>query len=150
MLGAHSLCSSPFLSPFLPPKIQITQMGSSPLAPGNKGNNRLPLHIALKKEMASGFFSTVNMTALGVLGPAVLPEPLKPQAAFPPQPSLPPPAQKLQEPLVPVAAPMPPSGPQLNLETPPQPPPRSRSSHSLPADSSPQLQVSVVSGAYAV
>ncbi|XP_041528774.1 synaptojanin-1 isoform X3 [Microtus oregoni] len=74
-------------------------------------------------------------------GPAVLPEPLKPQAAFPPQPSLPPPAQKLQEPLVPVAAPMPPSGPQPNLETPPQPPPRSRSSHSLPADSSPQLQV---------
>ncbi|XP_007640198.1 synaptojanin-1 isoform X2 [Cricetulus griseus] len=74
-------------------------------------------------------------------GPAVLPEPLKPQAAFPLQPPLPPPAQKLQEPLVPVAAPMPPSGPQPNLETPPQPPPRSRSSHSLPADSSPQLQV---------
>ncbi|KAL1789285.1 synaptojanin-1 isoform X4 [Sigmodon hispidus] len=74
-------------------------------------------------------------------GPAVLPEPLKPQAAFPVQSSLPPPAQKLQEPLVPMAAPMPPSGPQPNLETPPQPPPRSRSSHSLPADSSPQPQV---------
>ncbi|XP_060226704.1 synaptojanin-1 isoform X8 [Meriones unguiculatus] len=74
-------------------------------------------------------------------GSAVLPEPLKPQAAFPLQPSLPPPAQKLQEPLVPMAVPMPPSGPQPNLETPPQPPPRSRSSQSLPSDSSPQLQV---------
>nr|XP_045005271.1 synaptojanin-1 isoform X5 [Jaculus jaculus] len=74
-------------------------------------------------------------------GSATLPEPLKPQTAFPLQPSLPPPAQKLQEPLVPTAAPMPPSGPQPNLETPPQPPPRSRSSHSLPSESSPQLQV---------
>ncbi|XP_051006194.1 synaptojanin-1 isoform X2 [Acomys russatus] len=74
-------------------------------------------------------------------GCAVLPEPLKPQAAFPLQPSLPPPAQKLQEPLVPTAAPLPTSGPQPNLETPPQPPPRSRSSQSLPSDSSPQLQV---------
>ncbi|XP_076799242.1 synaptojanin-1 isoform X6 [Arvicanthis niloticus] len=74
-------------------------------------------------------------------GPAVLPEPLKPQAAFPLQPSLPTPAQKLQDPLVPIAAPMPPSGSQPNLETPPQPPPRSRSSQSLPSDSSPQLQV---------
>ncbi|KAG3283868.1 synaptojanin 1, transcript variant X8 [Ictidomys tridecemlineatus] len=74
-------------------------------------------------------------------GSALLPEPLKPQAAFPPQPSLPAPAQKLQEPLVPLAAPMPQSGPQPNLETPPQPPPRSRSSHSLPSESSPQLQV---------
>ncbi|XP_029326476.1 synaptojanin-1 isoform X1 [Mus caroli] len=77
-------------------------------------------------------------------GPAVLPEPLKPQAAFPQQPSLPTPAQKLQDPLVPIAAAtMPPSGPQPNLETPPQPPPRSRSSQSLPSDSSPQLQVKI-------
>ncbi|XP_059133635.1 synaptojanin-1 isoform X1 [Peromyscus eremicus] len=74
-------------------------------------------------------------------GPAVLPEPLKPQTAFPLQPSLPSPAPQMQEPLIPTAAPMPPSGPQPNLEAPPQPPPRSRSSHSLPADSSPQLQV---------
>ncbi|XP_036059860.1 synaptojanin-1 isoform X2 [Onychomys torridus] len=73
-------------------------------------------------------------------GPAVLPEPLKPQTAFPLQPSLPSPAPKMQEPLIPTAAPMPPSGPQPTLETPPQPPPRSRSSHSLPADSSSQLQ----------
>nr|ACH99685.1 synaptojanin 1 isoform a (predicted) [Otolemur garnettii] len=73
---------------------------------------------------------------------AFLPEPLKPQAAFPPQSSLPLPAQRLQEPLVPVTAPMPQSAPQPNLETPPQPPPRSRSSHSLPSEASPsQLQV---------
>ncbi|KAL2805362.1 synaptojanin-1 isoform d [Daubentonia madagascariensis] len=83
-------------------------------------------------------------------GSAFLPEPRKPQAAFPPQSSLPPPAQRLQEPLVPVVAPMPQSGPQPNLETPPQPPPRSRSSHSLPSEASsqpqPQVKTNGVSG----
>ncbi|XP_074245434.1 synaptojanin-1 isoform X3 [Saimiri boliviensis] len=74
-------------------------------------------------------------------GSTFLPEPLKPQAAFPLQSSLPPPAQRLQEPLVPMAAPMPQSGHQANLETPPQPPPRSRSSHSLPSEASSQPQV---------
>ncbi|XP_007963056.3 synaptojanin-1 isoform X12 [Chlorocebus sabaeus] len=74
-------------------------------------------------------------------GSTFLPEPLKPQAAFPPQSSLAPPAQRLQDPLVPMAAPMPQSGPQPNLETPPQPPPRSRSSHSLPSEASSQPQV---------
>ncbi|XP_076974961.1 synaptojanin-1 isoform X1 [Tamandua tetradactyla] len=73
-------------------------------------------------------------------GSALLPEPLKPQAALPVQPSLPPPVQKMQEPLVPVTAPMPQSAPQPNLEAPPQPPPRSRSSHSLPSESSSQQQ----------
>ncbi|XP_012636354.2 synaptojanin-1 isoform X5 [Microcebus murinus] len=81
-------------------------------------------------------------------GSAFLPEPLKPQAAPSPQSSLPPPAQRLQEPLVPVAAPMPQSGLQPNLETPPQPPPRSRSSHSLPSEapSQPQVKTNGVSG----
>ncbi|VCW87806.1 unnamed protein product [Gulo gulo] len=74
-------------------------------------------------------------------GSILLPEPLKPQAALPVQPSLPPPGQKLQEPLVPVAAPLPQSAAQPNLETPPQPPPRSRSSHSLPSEPSSQPQV---------
>nr|XP_060496377.1 synaptojanin-1 isoform X3 [Panthera onca] len=74
----------------------------------------------------------------GLKGSVLLPEPLKPQAAPPVQPSLPPPVQKMQEPLVPVAAPLPQSGPQPSLETPPQPPPRSRSSHSLPPEPSPQ------------
>uniref|UniRef100_A0A2K6QRK2 Synaptojanin-1 n=1 Tax=Rhinopithecus roxellana TaxID=61622 RepID=A0A2K6QRK2_RHIRO len=79
-------------------------------------------------------------------GSTFLPEPLKPQAAFPPQSSLAPPAQRLQEPLVPMAAPMPQSGPQPNLETPPQPPPRSRSSHSLPSEASSQPQQEQPSG----
>ncbi|XP_030661998.1 synaptojanin-1 isoform X4 [Nomascus leucogenys] len=82
-----------------------------------------------------------SKTSETLKGSTFLPEPLKPQAAFPPQSSLPPPAQRLQEPLVPVAAPMPQSGPQPNLETPPQPPPRSRSSHSLPSEASSQPQV---------
>ncbi|XP_071071023.1 synaptojanin-1 isoform X3 [Dasypus novemcinctus] len=73
-------------------------------------------------------------------GSALLPEPLKPQTPLPVQPSLPPPVQKMQEPLVPMTAPLPQSAPQPNLETPPQPPPRSRSSHSLPSESSPQQQ----------
>ncbi|TKC36239.1 hypothetical protein EI555_020301 [Monodon monoceros] len=66
-------------------------------------------------------------------GPALLPEPLKPQAAPPVQPSLAPPVQQMREPLVPVATPMPQSAPQ--------PPPRSRSSHSLPSEPSVQPQV---------
>ncbi|XP_026368786.2 synaptojanin-1 isoform X3 [Ursus arctos] len=76
-----------------------------------------------------------------VKGSVLLPEPLKPQAALPVQPSLPPPAQKMQEPLVPVAAPLLQSAPPPNLETPPQPPPRSRSSHSLPSEPASQPQV---------
>ncbi|XP_036075496.1 synaptojanin-1 isoform X5 [Rousettus aegyptiacus] len=74
-------------------------------------------------------------------GSVLLPEPLKPQAALPVQPSPPPPVQKMQEPLVPLAAPVPQSTPQPNLESPPQPPPRSRSSHSLPSEPSAQQQV---------
>lgn len=93
--------------------------------------------------MSAGRLTPESKPSETLKGPAVLPEPLKPQAAFPLQPSLPTPAQKLQDPLVPIAAPMPPSIPQSNLETPPLPPPRSRSSQSLPSDSSPQLQVSV-------
>lgn len=50
-------------------------------------------------------------------GSPLLPEPLKPQAALPVQPTLPPPVQKMQEPLVPTAAPMPPAAPQPNLDT---------------------------------
>ncbi|XP_027629754.1 synaptojanin-1 isoform X3 [Tupaia chinensis] len=73
-------------------------------------------------------------------GSTLLPEPLKPQAFPPLQPSLPPSSHKLQEPLVPTVAPLPQSGPQPNLETPPQPPPRSRSSQSLPSEPSSQLQ----------
>uniref|UniRef100_A0A8C5JMJ9 Synaptojanin-1 n=1 Tax=Junco hyemalis TaxID=40217 RepID=A0A8C5JMJ9_JUNHY len=56
--------------------------------------------------------------------------PLKPQAAGPAQPS--PAVLRMQEPLVPVAAPQ-------SLE-PPQPPPRSRSSHSLPSEPAPSQQ----------
>ncbi|XP_040084040.1 synaptojanin-1 isoform X5 [Oryx dammah] len=74
-------------------------------------------------------------------GSALLPEPLKPQAALPVPPSLAPPVQKMQEPLIPVAAPLPQAAPQPSLETPPQPPPRSRSSHSLPSESPAQPQV---------
>ncbi|XP_074385950.1 synaptojanin-1 isoform X1 [Zonotrichia albicollis] len=63
-------------------------------------------------------------------GSPLLPEPLKPQAAGPAQPS--PAVLRMQEPLVPVAAPQ-------SLE-PPQPPPRSRSSHSLPSEPAPSQQ----------
>nr|KAF6476401.1 synaptojanin 1 [Rousettus aegyptiacus] len=79
-------------------------------------------------------------------GSVLLPEPLKPQAALPVQPSPPPPVQKMQEPLVPLAAPVPQSTPQPNLESPPQPPPRSRSSHSLPSEPSAQQQQEQPSG----
>ncbi|XP_063275456.1 synaptojanin-1 isoform X2 [Prinia subflava] len=67
-------------------------------------------------------------------GSPLLPEPLKPQAAGPAQPSTP--VLRMQEPLIPVASPA--SAPQ-SLE-PPQPPPRSRSSHSLPSEPAPSQQ----------
>uniref|UniRef100_A0A8C5TYY7 Synaptojanin-1 n=1 Tax=Malurus cyaneus samueli TaxID=2593467 RepID=A0A8C5TYY7_9PASS len=70
-------------------------------------------------------------------GSPLLPEPLKPQAAGPAQPSTP--VLRMQEPLTPVAShPSQASAPQ-NLE-PPQPPPRSRSSHSLPSEPVPSQQ----------
>ncbi|XP_039945538.1 synaptojanin-1 isoform X10 [Hirundo rustica] len=70
-------------------------------------------------------------------GSPLLPEPLKPQAAAPAQPSTP--VLRMQEPLIPVAPhPSQASAPQ-SLE-PPQPPPRSRSSHSLPSEPAPSQQ----------
>ncbi|XP_027536715.1 synaptojanin-1 isoform X2 [Neopelma chrysocephalum] len=70
-------------------------------------------------------------------GSPLLPEPLKPQAAGPAQPSTP--VLRMQEPLIPVAShPSQASAPQ-SLE-PPQPPPRSRSSHNLPSEPAPSQQ----------
>ncbi|XP_059726465.1 synaptojanin-1 isoform X7 [Haemorhous mexicanus] len=78
-------------------------------------------------------------------GSPLLPEPLKPQAAGPAQPSTP--VLRMQEPLIPVAPhPSQASAPQ-SLE-PPQPPPRSRSSHSLPSEPAPSQQQQNPSGTY--
>ncbi|NXT94584.1 SYNJ1 protein, partial [Anhinga rufa] len=81
-------------------------------------------------------------------GSPLLPEPLKPQAAGPAQPTTqPPPVLRMQEPLIPVAShPAQTSAPQ-SLE-PPQPPPRSRSSHSLPSESAPSQQQIKTNGTY--
>lgn len=70
-------------------------------------------------------------------GSPLLPEPLKPQAAGPAQPSTA--VLRMQEPLIPVAPHPSQSGAPPSLE-PPQPPPRSRSSHSLPSDPAPSQQ----------
>ncbi|NWT07610.1 SYNJ1 protein, partial [Vireo altiloquus] len=64
-------------------------------------------------------------------GSPLLPEPLKPQAAGPAQPSTP--VLRMQEPLIPAAPHPSQAGAPQSLE-PPQPPPRSRSSHSLPSE----------------
>ncbi|NXS29386.1 SYNJ1 protein, partial [Pomatostomus ruficeps] len=78
-------------------------------------------------------------------GSPLLPEPLKPQAAGPAQPSTP--VLRMQEPLIPVAPhPSQASAPQ-SLE-PPQPPPRSRSSHSLPSEPAPSQQQLNPNGMY--
>ncbi|NXP62021.1 SYNJ1 protein, partial [Chloropsis cyanopogon] len=78
-------------------------------------------------------------------GSPLLPEPLKPQAAGPAQPSTP--VLRIQEPLIPVAPhPSQASAPQ-SLE-PPQPPPRSRSSHSLPSEPAPSQQQLDPNGTY--
>ncbi|XP_030801180.1 synaptojanin-1 isoform X1 [Camarhynchus parvulus] len=70
-------------------------------------------------------------------GSPLLPEPLKPQAAGPAQPS--PAVLRMQEPLIPVASHPSQAGAPQSLE-PPQPPPRSRSSHSLPSEPAPSQQ----------
>ncbi|XP_014749213.1 PREDICTED: synaptojanin-1 isoform X2 [Sturnus vulgaris] len=70
-------------------------------------------------------------------GSPLLPEPLKPQAAGPAQPSTP--VLRMQEPLIPVAPHPSQASAPPSLE-PPQPPPRSRSSHSLPSDPAPSQQ----------
>ncbi|NWV32703.1 SYNJ1 protein, partial [Grantiella picta] len=78
-------------------------------------------------------------------GSPLLPEPLKPHAAGPAQPSTP--VLRMQEPLIPVAShPSQASAPQ-SLE-PPQPPPRSRSSHSLPSEPAPSQQQLNPNGTY--
>uniref|UniRef100_A0A8C0GPS2 Synaptojanin-1 n=1 Tax=Chelonoidis abingdonii TaxID=106734 RepID=A0A8C0GPS2_CHEAB len=78
-------------------------------------------------------------------GSPLLPEPLKPQAVVPLQPTIQPPSvQKMQEPLIPMMMHISQTTPPQTLEAPPQPPPRSRSSHSLPSESVPsQQQVSI-------
>lgn len=82
----------------------------------------------------------MKITANVLPGLPLLPEPLKPQAAAPAQPSTP--ALRMQEPLIPVAPHSSQASAPQSLE-PPQPPPRSRSSHSLPSDPAPsQHQVS--------
>ncbi|NXN88363.1 SYNJ1 protein, partial [Bombycilla garrulus] len=78
-------------------------------------------------------------------GSPVLPEPLKPQAAGPAQPSTPVP--RMQEPLIPVAPHPAQASAPPSLE-PPQPPPRSRSSHSLPSEPAPSQQQLNPSGTY--
>ncbi|XP_063161496.1 synaptojanin-1 isoform X2 [Candoia aspera] len=71
--------------------------------------------------------------ATGKIGSPMLPEPLKPQAAVPVHPTS---VVKMQEPLIPMTATSQTASPP-NLEAPPQPPPRSKSSQSLPSDNIP-------------
>uniref|UniRef100_A0A8U7MHG3 Synaptojanin-1 n=1 Tax=Corvus moneduloides TaxID=1196302 RepID=A0A8U7MHG3_CORMO len=76
-------------------------------------------------------------------GSPLLPEPLKPQAAGPAQPSAP--VLRMQEPLIPVAPHQSQASAPQSLER-PQPPPRSRSSHSLPSEPAPSQQQEQPSG----
>ncbi|KAH0624865.1 hypothetical protein JD844_032731, partial [Phrynosoma platyrhinos] len=83
-------------------------------------------------------------------GSPILPEPLKPQAAAPvhstsQQSSV----LKMQEPLIPMTAPSQTPSPQ-NLEAPPQPPPRSRSSQSLPSEPIPSEKQIKANGVHAI
>ncbi|KAG6934541.1 synaptojanin 1, partial [Chelydra serpentina] len=84
-------------------------------------------------------------------GSPLLPEPLKPQTVVPLQPTIQPPSvQKMQEPLIPMMMHTSQTTPPQNLEAPPQPPPRSRSSHSLPSESVPSQQQIKANGVYDV
>ncbi|XP_058042198.1 synaptojanin-1 [Ahaetulla prasina] len=81
----------------------------------------------------------------GKIGSPILPEPLKPQGAVPVQPSV----VKMQEPLIPMTATSQTASPS-NLEAPPQPPPRSKSSQSLPSDNIPSQKQIRTNGVHAV
>uniref|UniRef100_A0A8D0H3M2 Synaptojanin-1 n=1 Tax=Sphenodon punctatus TaxID=8508 RepID=A0A8D0H3M2_SPHPU len=80
-------------------------------------------------------------------GSPLLPEPLKPQAAVSTQP---PPVQKMQDPLIPMTTPTSQTTPPQNLEAPPQPPPRSRSSNSLPSESGPSQKQIKENGVHSI
>ncbi|KAM4795562.1 synaptojanin-1 [Rhinophrynus dorsalis] len=75
-----------------------------------------------------------------------LPEPLKPQLAVPlqPSPSSQPPCQKLPDLLMPTAVPVTSQTPPVqNLDSPPLPPPRSRSSQNVPTEQTAPQQLPV-------
>uniref|UniRef100_A0A670XXZ9 Synaptojanin-1 n=1 Tax=Pseudonaja textilis TaxID=8673 RepID=A0A670XXZ9_PSETE len=78
----------------------------------------------------------------GKMGSPLLPEPLKPQGTVPIQPTS---VVKMQEPLIPMTATSQTASPS-NLEAPPQPPPRSKSSQSLPSDNIPSQKQDQPSG----
>ncbi|XP_007493342.2 synaptojanin-1 isoform X3 [Monodelphis domestica] len=77
-----------------------------------------------------------NKSSQAPKGSSLLPEPLKPQTVAPAPPSSSSSIQKMQEPLIPMTSSIPQPTSQQTLEAPPQPPPRSRSSHNLPPESS--------------
>ncbi|XP_025020043.1 synaptojanin-1 isoform X3 [Python bivittatus] len=79
--------------------------------------------------------------ATGKIGSPMLPEPLKPQAAVPVHPTS---VIKMQEPLIPMTA------TSQTLEAPPQPPPRSKSSQSLPSDNIPSQKQIRTNGVHAI
>ncbi|XP_015271026.1 PREDICTED: synaptojanin-1 [Gekko japonicus] len=82
-------------------------------------------------------------------GSPILPEPLKPQAAVPVHPTTQPPSVlKMQDPLIPMTASSQTISPQ-NLEAPPQPPPRSKSSQSLPSEPIPSQKQIKANGVHA-
>uniref|UniRef100_A0A6J0TTL3 phosphoinositide 5-phosphatase n=1 Tax=Pogona vitticeps TaxID=103695 RepID=A0A6J0TTL3_9SAUR len=83
-------------------------------------------------------------------GSPLLPEPLKPQTAAPVHPtSQQPSVLKMQEPLKPIVAPSQTPSPQ-NLEAAPQPPPRSKSSQSLPSEPVPSEKQIKANGVHAI
>ncbi|XP_026519957.1 synaptojanin-1 isoform X7 [Notechis scutatus] len=82
----------------------------------------------------------------GKIGSPLLPEPLKPQGTVPIQPTS---VVKMQEPLIPTTATSQTASPS-NLEAPPQPPPRSKSSQSLPSDNIPSQKQIRTNGIHAV
>ncbi|XP_039175203.1 synaptojanin-1 isoform X3 [Crotalus tigris] len=84
--------------------------------------------------------------ATGKIGSPMLPEPLKPQGAVPVHPTS---VVKMQEPLIPMTATSQTASPS-NLEAPPQPPPRSKSSQSLPSDNIPSHKQIRTDGVHAV
>ncbi|NXN98796.1 SYNJ1 protein, partial [Rhinopomastus cyanomelas] len=126
------LCFYKFLCQTVPPRAGVISAPQSHVRPS--GGRPAP--------------ETQSKPAEPPRGSPLLPEPLKPQAAGSAQPTTqPPPTLRMQEPLIPVASHQSQTSAPQSLE-PPQPPPRSRSSHSLPSESVPSQQQIKTNGIY--
>ncbi|KAJ8342528.1 hypothetical protein SKAU_G00324560 [Synaphobranchus kaupii] len=133
----------PQMAPPLQPQMvsPIQPQMASPIQPQMASPIQPQMAPPLQPQMAS----PIQPQMASPIQPQMAP-PLQPQMASPIQPQMAPPLQpQMATPLQPQAAPAPVPQPNPGLAS-PKPPPRSRSSHALPAEPAPSSQVNGVNG----